>query len=130
VYDVSSRESFDALPRWYSELETYVSSSVVKILVGNKVDKVNTHAHAPRSFLGTLLNSRVGVLPPGSDGGRQAVRDAYELAIHRGVGQDRRGRARGVPGGRGEDPGNARVVGARDAGQGEAGRGRGDARDN
>jgi Ras-related protein Rab-18 len=39
VYDVSSRESFDALPRWYSELETYVSSSVVKIVVGNKVDK-------------------------------------------------------------------------------------------
>ncbi|KAJ3714319.1 ras family-domain-containing protein [Lentinula guzmanii] len=36
VYDVSSRESFDALPRWYSELETYVSESVVKILVGNK----------------------------------------------------------------------------------------------
>lgn len=40
VYDVSNRESFDALPRWYSELETYVSSSVVKIVVGNKVDKV------------------------------------------------------------------------------------------
>lgn len=40
VYDVSNRESFEALPRWYSELETYVSSSVVKILVGNKVDKV------------------------------------------------------------------------------------------
>ena len=40
VYDVANRESFDALPRWYSELETYVSSSVVKIVVGNKVDKV------------------------------------------------------------------------------------------
>jgi len=39
VYDVSNRETFDALPRWYSELETYVSDSVVKILVGNKVDK-------------------------------------------------------------------------------------------
>lgn len=39
VYDVANRESFDALPRWYSELETYVSSSVVKIIVGNKVDK-------------------------------------------------------------------------------------------
>jgi len=39
VYDVANRESFDALPRWYSELETYVSSSVVKIVVGNKVDK-------------------------------------------------------------------------------------------
>ncbi|KAL5522020.1 hypothetical protein ACEPAF_1876 [Sanghuangporus sanghuang] len=39
VYDVANRESFDALPRWYRELETYVSDSVVKILVGNKVDK-------------------------------------------------------------------------------------------
>jgi len=39
VYDVANRESFEALPRWYSELETYVSTSVVKILVGNKVDK-------------------------------------------------------------------------------------------
>jgi Ras-related protein Rab-18 len=39
VYDVSSRETFEALPRWFSELETYVSSSVVKILVGNKIDK-------------------------------------------------------------------------------------------
>jgi len=39
VYDVSNRESFDALPRWYSELETYVSDSVVRIIVGNKVDK-------------------------------------------------------------------------------------------
>ncbi|KAJ6558128.1 ras family-domain-containing protein [Mycena capillaripes] len=39
VYDVSNRESFDALPRWFSELETYVSDKVVKILVGNKVDK-------------------------------------------------------------------------------------------
>jgi len=39
VFDVSNRESFEALPRWYSELETYVSSSVVKIIVGNKVDK-------------------------------------------------------------------------------------------
>lgn len=41
VYDVSNRETFEALPRWYSELETYVSESVVKIIVGNKVDKVS-----------------------------------------------------------------------------------------
>ncbi|KAF8598119.1 putative ras-related protein rab-18 [Ceratobasidium sp. AG-I] len=39
VYDVANRESFEALPRWFSELETYVSPSVVKIVVGNKVDK-------------------------------------------------------------------------------------------
>lgn len=39
VYDVANRESFDALPRWYSELETYVHPKVVKMVVGNKVDK-------------------------------------------------------------------------------------------
>ncbi|QRV95344.1 Ras-related protein Rab-18 [Ceratobasidium sp. AG-Ba] len=39
VYDVANRESFEALPKWFSELETYVSPSAVKIVVGNKVDK-------------------------------------------------------------------------------------------
>ncbi|GJE93511.1 ras-domain-containing protein [Phanerochaete sordida] len=39
VYDVANRESFDALPRWYGELETYVNPKVVKMVVGNKVDK-------------------------------------------------------------------------------------------
>ena len=40
VYDVANRESFEGLPKWFSELETYVSPAVVKIVVGNKVDKV------------------------------------------------------------------------------------------
>jgi len=39
VYDVSNRESFEALPRWLGELEIYVSPEVVKIVVGNKLDK-------------------------------------------------------------------------------------------
>ncbi|PVF94066.1 putative ras-related protein rab-18 [Serendipita vermifera] len=39
AYDISNRETFDALPRWFTELETYVSPSVVKMLVGNKLDK-------------------------------------------------------------------------------------------
>jgi Ras-related protein Rab-18 len=39
VYDVTSRETFDSLPRWYAELDTYISTPVAKILVGNKVDK-------------------------------------------------------------------------------------------
>ena len=49
VYDVANRESFDALPRWYAELETYVSKSVVKIIVGNKVDKVRARRVSPQS---------------------------------------------------------------------------------
>jgi GTPase SAR1 family protein len=54
VYDVSNRETFEALPRWYSELETYVSESVVKIIVGNKVDKVR---HSPPDALLRLVNT-------------------------------------------------------------------------
>ncbi|KAI8343411.1 P-loop containing nucleoside triphosphate hydrolase protein [Chlamydoabsidia padenii] len=40
VYDVSSRETFDALSTWWNEVNTYCSSpDVVKMIVGNKVDK-------------------------------------------------------------------------------------------
>jgi len=40
VYDVSNRETFDALGNWFTELNTYCSSKdVVKMIVGNKVDK-------------------------------------------------------------------------------------------
>jgi hypothetical protein len=39
VYDVSSRASFTALTSWFRELSTYTSPEVVKIIVGNKVDK-------------------------------------------------------------------------------------------
>ena len=55
VYDVANRESFDALPRWFSELETYVSPAVVKIVVGNKVDKVRVLLSAPPSSIPRLL---------------------------------------------------------------------------
>ncbi|RSH76887.1 uncharacterized protein EHS24_003820 [Apiotrichum porosum] len=39
VYDVSSRNSFDELIKWFREIDTYCSEDVVKIIVGNKVDK-------------------------------------------------------------------------------------------
>lgn len=55
VYDVSNRETFEALPRWYSELETYVSESVVKIIVGNKVDKVRRSRTLPLLLLITRV---------------------------------------------------------------------------
>ena len=41
MYDVSNRESFEALPRWLEELENYVPPEVVKVVVGNKLDKVS-----------------------------------------------------------------------------------------
>ncbi|GMT19567.1 hypothetical protein PFISCL1PPCAC_10864, partial [Pristionchus fissidentatus] len=39
VYDVACQPSFDCLPEWLSEIETYANRRVLKILVGNKVDK-------------------------------------------------------------------------------------------
>ncbi|KAJ8653924.1 hypothetical protein O0I10_010372 [Lichtheimia ornata] len=45
VYDVSSRESFEALDTWWKEVNTYCSSpDVVKMIVGNKVDKESSRA--------------------------------------------------------------------------------------
>jgi len=39
VYDVSNRQSFQSLASWFKEISTYCSPEVVKIIVGNKVDK-------------------------------------------------------------------------------------------
>ncbi|KAJ9126230.1 Ras- protein Rab-18A [Naganishia onofrii] len=39
VYDVSSRQSFQSLTSWFRELSMYTSPEVVKMIVGNKVDK-------------------------------------------------------------------------------------------
>jgi len=40
VYDVSSRQTFSRLDTWFEELETYATNpSIVKMLVGNKIDK-------------------------------------------------------------------------------------------
>lgn len=42
VYDVSSRASFERLEPWLQELHTYATkSNIVKMLVGNKIDKVS-----------------------------------------------------------------------------------------
>ncbi len=41
VYDVTNRQSFEKLDNWLSELDAYsTKSDIVKMLVGNKIDKV------------------------------------------------------------------------------------------
>ena len=41
MYDVSSQESFEGLEVWLNELDTYATKKdLVKMLVGNKIDKV------------------------------------------------------------------------------------------
>lgn len=41
MYDVTRRETFTKLENWLNELETYCTrNDLVKMLVGNKIDKV------------------------------------------------------------------------------------------
>lgn len=43
VYDVTKRETFTKLENWLNELETYTTrNDIVKMLVGNKIDKVGS----------------------------------------------------------------------------------------
>ena len=41
VYDTSSRETFKKLEEWLNEIEMYsTKKDIIKMLVGNKIDKV------------------------------------------------------------------------------------------
>jgi len=41
VYDVCRRDTFENLDAWFTELETYATSTdIVKMVVGNKIDEV------------------------------------------------------------------------------------------
>jgi len=42
MYDISNRETYDALATWFTELETFASQNVIKFIVGNKTDKEST----------------------------------------------------------------------------------------
>ncbi|KAF8151677.1 ras family-domain-containing protein [Crassisporium funariophilum] len=120
VYDVASRESFEALPRWYSELETYVSSSVVKILVGNKVDKefsrqvptAEAQQFATRMsslFIETSAKTSIGV--------RETFQEVVEKIIDTPElweGSAGVGRGHNTGGGGGGMPGGVQVVGLKD----------------
>lgn len=38
VYDITDKESFNAVKTWISEIKKYAQSDVVKLLIGNKCD--------------------------------------------------------------------------------------------
>ncbi|GAO45884.1 hypothetical protein G7K_0130-t1 [Saitoella complicata NRRL Y-17804] len=44
VYDITNRATFEELPRWLKELEANTASDIVKVLVGNKLDKDSSRA--------------------------------------------------------------------------------------
>lgn len=115
VYDVANRESFEALPRWYSELETYVSSSVVKILVGNKVDKEfsrqvsrteaeNFATRMSSLFIETSAKTSIGV--------RETFQEVVEKILDTPeLWDSTTNRAHNTSGGNGGMPGGVQVVG-------------------
>ncbi|XP_022240851.1 ras-related protein Rab-30-like isoform X2 [Limulus polyphemus] len=39
VYDISTQPTFDCLPDWLREIEQYANPRVLKVLVGNKIDR-------------------------------------------------------------------------------------------
>ena len=46
MYDCTRRESFTNLSVWLSEVDTYATrNDIVKMLVGNKIDKVRYSIH-------------------------------------------------------------------------------------
>lgn len=58
VYDVTKRDTFVKLDTWLNELETYTTrTDLVKMLVGNKIDKVEPPLSRVHSLL--LLRNQV-----------------------------------------------------------------------
>lgn len=47
VYDVSAQPSFDCLPHWLREVEEYASPKVLRVLVGNKIDREDREIPTP-----------------------------------------------------------------------------------
>ncbi|KIY63693.1 ras-domain-containing protein [Cylindrobasidium torrendii FP15055 ss-10] len=126
VYDVANRESFEALPRWWSELETYVGGKdsggdkVIKIVVGNKVDKEFSREVSAEE--GKAFADRVGSLfVEASAKTAIGVKDIFEELVQKIIDTsalwdtpDRRTGAVRTDHGRGGVPGGVQVIGGED----------------
>ncbi len=140
VYDVSSRESFEALPRWVGEMETYlgtVAEGPVRVVVGNKVDKVRIYttycsvltltlfqefSREVSTAEGRAFAERIGSLfveasAKTSIGVNEAFTEVVERIIEQGVSGSSPQR---TDGGQGGVPGGVQLVGGTAQGQ-EAG---------
>ncbi|KAL1921101.1 uncharacterized protein VTP21DRAFT_11736 [Calcarisporiella thermophila] len=83
VYDVTSRETFDALKNWFEELNAYCPNpDVVKIIVGNKVDKDSSRVVSTKE--GTELARRMDTLyVECSAKTRAGVQEAFEEVVRK-----------------------------------------------
>ena len=82
VYDVTSRESFNALPTWFNELDTFTNNpEIVKIIVGNKVDKESTRVVTTDE--GKAFADKQGCLFVECNAKKgQKVKDAFDELVH------------------------------------------------
>ncbi|EJT49887.1 putative Ras-related protein Rab-18 [Trichosporon asahii var. asahii CBS 2479] len=95
VYDVTQRNTFDELIKWFREIDTYCAEDVVKIIVGNKVDKVTLvairRADESQEFTrqvtteeGQAFADRMGTLfMECSAKTRVGVNDAFQVLVRR-----------------------------------------------
>ncbi|KAK6506999.1 hypothetical protein TWF481_005455 [Arthrobotrys musiformis] len=60
VYDISNRDSFLSMPRWFEEAERFAPEGVIKILVGNKTDR--TAQRAVKASEGEELAKKYGAI--------------------------------------------------------------------
>ncbi|KAH9047238.1 P-loop containing nucleoside triphosphate hydrolase protein [Lactarius hengduanensis] len=60
VYDITDRESYDALAWWFAERSKHVPESTVKIIIGNKADK--EHARQVPTGEAAAYAGRMGCL--------------------------------------------------------------------
>jgi len=84
VYDITNRESFDALAGWFADRGTHVPESRVKMIIGNKADK--EHARQVPTAEAAAYAARMGCLfvetsAKTATGVCAAFRDAIERVV-------------------------------------------------
>ncbi|KAI9098344.1 P-loop containing nucleoside triphosphate hydrolase protein [Phlyctochytrium arcticum] len=85
VYDVSNRQTFEHLPLWFTELDTYSSSrDVIKIIVGNKCDKDTSGVREVSRREGEAFAQKMGTLfIETSAKTRTGVKDAFVEVVRK-----------------------------------------------
>jgi Ras-related protein Rab-2A len=38
VFDVTNRQSFESISKWYTEIQGYACDKIILVIVGNKID--------------------------------------------------------------------------------------------